>query len=80
MKNLSILISERFFLSLAFLWEVRQSISNSIMYFLTIIFSEVVLRELLGPANLTRAQAFCIHKLTEVVMVSKDEDLVFAAL
>ncbi len=39
----------------------------------------MVSRELLGPADLIRAQAFCIHELTEVVMVNKDEDLVFAA-
>ncbi len=45
-----------------------------------IINSEVVLREFLGLADLTRAKIFHIHKLTEVVLVSKDEDLVFIAL
>ena len=79
MKNLGILISESFFLGLASLGEMRQGISRSISFFLTIIDSEVVSRELLGPADLTRAQAFCIHESTEVIMVSKDEDLVFAA-
>ncbi len=44
-----------------------------------IIDLEVVSRELLGPADLTRAQAFRIHKSTEVIMVSKDKDLVFVA-
>ncbi len=34
----------------------------------------------MGPADLTRAQAFCIHELTEVMLVSKDEELVFAVL
>ncbi len=61
------------------LGEVRQSISRSISFSLTIIDLEVVSKELLGPAHLTRAQAFHIHELTEVIMVSKDEDLVFAA-
>ncbi len=79
MKNLSILISERFFLGLASLGEARQSISHSISFSLTIIDLEVVLRELLGQADLTRAQAFCIHESMEVIMVSKDKDLVFAA-
>ncbi len=79
MENLSILISERFFFGLASLEEARQSISRSISFSLTIIDLEVVSREFLGPANLTRAQAFCIHKSTEVIMVSKDEDLIFAA-
>ncbi len=41
---------------------------------------KVVLRELLGPVDLTKAQTFCIHKLTEVIMVNKDEDLIFSAL
>ena len=39
----------------------------------------MVLREFLGLVDLTRAQAFCIYKLTEVVIVSKDKDLIFAA-
>ncbi len=79
MKNLSVLISERFFLGLASLGEARQSISRSISFSLTIIDSEVVSRELLGLADLTRAQAFRIHESMEVIMVSKNEDLVFAA-
>ena len=79
MKNLGILISESLFLGLASLGETRQSISRSISLSLTIIDSEVVLRELLGPADLTRAQALRIHESTEVIMVSKDKDLVFAA-
>ncbi len=44
-----------------------------------IIDLEVVLKELLGPANLTRAQVFHIYELIEVIMVSKDKDLIFAA-
>lgn len=39
----------------------------------------MALKELLGPTDLVRTQAFYIHKLTEVIMVSKDEDLIFAA-
>ncbi len=38
----------------------------------------MVLRELFGSVDLTRAQAFYIYELTEIIMVSKDEDLVFA--
>ena len=37
------------------------------------------MRELLSLANLTRAQTLCIHKLLEVIMVSKNKDLVFEA-
>ncbi len=79
MENLGVLNSESFFLGLASLGEARQGISRNISLFLIIINSEVVSRELLGLADLTRAQAFRIHKSTEVIMVSKDEDLVFAA-
>lgn len=38
---------------------------------------EVVLWEFLGLADLTRAQAFYIYKLTKISIVSKDKDLIF---
>ncbi len=79
MKNLGVLIFESFFLSLALLREARQDISRSIRLFLTIIDLEVVSRKLLGPTDLARAQTLYIHELTEVVMVSEDKDLMFAA-
>ncbi len=79
MKNLGVIIFESLFLGLASLEEMKQGISCSISLFLIIIDSEVVLRELLGPADLTRAQVFCIHELTEVIIVSKNEDLIFVA-
>ncbi len=41
---------------------------------------EVVLKELLDPADLTKVQVFRIHESTEVIIiVSKDKNLVFAA-
>lgn len=43
-----------------------------------IIDLEVVLRKLLGLTDLARAQALYIHILTEVIIVSKNKDLVFA--
>ena len=39
---------------------------------------EVVLKELLGPADTTKAQIFCIQESKEVIMVNKNEDLIFA--
>ncbi len=78
MKNLGVFISESLFFGLAPLRKARQGISRSISYSLMVIDSEVVWRELLGPADLTGAQTLCIHESTEVVMVSEDEDLVFA--
>ncbi len=79
MKNLRILIFESFFLGLASLREAKQTIRRNISLFLTIMDTEVISRELLGQADLARAQAFCIHESTEVIMVVKDEALIFAA-
>lgn len=39
----------------------------------------MVTKTLLGPSDLTRAQAFRIHKSIGVVVIDKDEDLIFAA-
>ncbi len=79
MKNLGILISESFFLGLALLKGARQGISRSISFSLTVIDSKVLSREFLCPADLARAQTLCIHKSMEIVMVIKDEYLVFVA-
>ncbi len=79
MENLRVLIFESHFLGLAPLKEAKYGISRSISLSLTIINLKVVSREFLGPADLARAQTLCIHELTEVFVVSKDEDLVFAA-
>ncbi len=78
MENLRVLIFENLFLGLVSLWEARQGINYKISLSLIIINSEVVFKELLGPAMLTRAQTLCIYKSAEVIIVSKDEDLVFA--
>ncbi len=78
-EHLGVLISESLFLGLASLREIRQGISHNISLSLIIINLEDVLRELLGLADLTRAQTLCIYKLAEVIIVSKDKNLVFAA-
>lgn len=75
---MSIPISKRFVFDLASLWEVKQSISHSISFSLIIIDLEGISRKFLGPSDLTKAQIICIHELIEVVMISKDEKLVFA--
>ncbi len=79
MKNLGVFIAKSLFFDLASLREVRQGTSRNISFFLTIIDLEVISRELLGLADLMRAQAFWIYESTEFIIVSKDEDLVFAA-
>ena len=39
----------------------------------------MVLKELLGPADLSGAQTLCIHETTEVIVVCKDENLMLTA-
>ena len=77
-KNLRILISESLFLGWASLREAKESISHNISFSQMIINLKVVLRKLLGSADLTIAQAFCIYESTEVIIVSKNKDLMFA--
>ena len=58
----------------------RQGIGSSVSLALTIVDSEVVTREFLGPADLSGAQTLRIHELLEVVMVGKHEDFMLRAL
>lgn len=44
-----------------------------------VINLKVVLRELLGSADLLKAQAIGIHETAKVVMIGKDKDFIFAA-
>lgn len=46
-------------------------------FFLIIIDLEIILRELLGLTDLTKAQALHFHKWSEVIIVNKDEKLIF---
>ena len=68
-----------FFLSVP-LGVLRQGISSSVSFALTIIDSEVVTREFLGPVDLSGAQILCIYKLSEVVMVGKHKDFMSRVL
>ena len=60
-------------------WSRARRLRYYICLALAIIDSKVITRELLDPLDLFRAQALYIHKLTEVIMVRKDKNLVFAA-
>ena len=79
MKDSAILSSELLFLILASLWKPRQSICSRIRLTLAIVDSEIVSRELLGPADLSGAQALRIHETMEIIMVCKNEKLMLAA-
>ena len=38
----------------------------------------MVLKELLGPTDLFKAQALYIHEMMEVIVIRKDENFIFA--
>ena len=78
MKNSAILSLELLLLILPSLWKPQQSICSRICLTLAIVDSEMVSRELLGPADLSGAQALRIYETTEVIMVCKDENLMLA--
>ena len=44
-----------------------------------VIDLKMVTREFLNLADLFKVQTFCVHELTEVVIVDKYEDFIFAA-
>ena len=79
MKNLEILICENSFFSLASLREARHSISRNIYFFIIKIDLKVISRELLSLANLTRSHILDIYKLTMIIIINKDKDLIFIA-
>ena len=78
MKDLAILSSELIFLILALLMKPRQSIYSCICLALAIIDLKVITRELLGPTDLSGAQALHIYESTEFIMIRKDENLMLA--
>ena len=57
----------------------RQGISSFVNLALMIIDLDVVMREFLGPADLPRAQTFCVHEPAEVVVVDKYKDFMSRA-
>ena len=69
MENSSILSSKLFFLILTPLKEARESICSPVGLFLTIIDPKMVSGELLGPTDLSGAQALCIHEPPKVIMI-----------
>ena len=78
MKDLAILSLKLIFFILASLQKPRQSICSCICFALAVINSKMVSGELLGPADLSRAQTLRIHEATRVVIVCEDEHFVLA--
>lgn len=77
MEDLSILSSQGFFFTLAFMKGVEKSIKSSIGLALAIIDLEIVLQELLSPTDML---VLCIHKSIEVIMIYKYRNFMMTAL
>lgn len=71
MEDLGVFGAKDFFFVLTSLRIARQGLSCCICFALAVVNSEVVTRQFLSPLDLSQTEAFCIHKLTEVVMVGQ---------
>ena len=80
MKYLSVLSSKVSFFFIILLRETRYIVYSSVSFALTIIYSKMIARKLLSPADLTKIQALYIHKSSKIIVVSKNEKLMFATL
>ena len=78
MKDLAIFSLELIFFILASLQKPWQSIYSCIYFALAVVNLKMILRKLLGPADLFGAQTLHIYKTTKTVVVYEDKYLVFA--
>ena len=79
-EDTSILNLKNLLLMGAFLGEGGQDISGGVSFALSIVYAKVILKKLLGLADLARTQTLCIHKLAEVIIIGKHENLILVAL
>ena len=77
MKDSTIFGLEYIFFILVFLKKPWQSIYSYIFLALAIINLKIVLRKLLSLTDLLRAQTLWIHETTKVIVVHKNENLIF---
>lgn len=70
---------ENVFFNITSLYEVRQGISHSICFILTVIDFVLILVELLSLTNLPGASPLDVYKTTKVIMISEDKTFVFIA-
>ena len=80
MEDFDVLGIEGLFFFCTLLRVLKQSVSSFICLTLTIINSEVVTREFLGPAKLSRVQTFRVYELAEIVVVGKHKNFMLKAL
>ena len=75
MKDLAMFSLKLMFFILVSLGKLQQSICSCICLAYAIVNLEIVSRELLGLADLSRAQSFHIYEATKVIIICKDKDL-----
>lgn len=80
MQNLSIFDLSLLFFFLILLKKTRKSVCSFFGFVLLIINQKMILKELLGLANLFRVQVLCIYKVVEVVVVCEYKDFMFTIL
>ena len=78
MKDSSVLSSKVGFFFIILLRETRQSVCSSICFSLTIIDLKRIARKLLSLADLAKTQALCIHESSTIIVISENDNLVFA--
>lgn len=69
---------ESLFLGLVTLEEAKQGIGHSVCLVLVMINLKIVPKKLLGLSDLLRGQVFGIYKSIEIVVVSKNKNLILA--
>ena len=79
MEDLSVVSFKLFFFIETPLKKAWQYVCYSIYFILTIINLKILTKNFLDPTNLTKAQTLYIQELLKVIIVNKDENLVFAA-
>lgn len=80
MKNFSVFISKHFLLVLTSLRGAKEGVCSRICLSFAIINAEVLSRELLDSTNFSKVETLNIYKLSEVIVISKDKNLIFANL
>ena len=75
MQDFDVFGAEDVFFLKTLLGVLKQGISSSVSFALTIVDLEVVAREFLGPADLSGAQTLRLHEPAEVVVVGEYEHL-----
>ena len=78
MKDLSVISLKVGFFFIILLKITRLGVCSSVCFFLTIINPKMIPAKLLGPPDLPITQALHIYETTNVVIMSKNKDLVFA--